>query len=81
MAEALGRDPASDEPIAFDITDRAFLDAYLEVLHHPLEDQGVDFWWLDWQQGQLLAHRRASTRCGCSTTSTTSTPAATAAGR
>ena len=52
MAEALGRDPESDEPIAFDITDRAFLDAYLEVVHHPLEAQGVDFWWLDWQQGQ-----------------------------
>ena len=51
MAEALGRDASTDEPIAFDITDRAFLDAYLEVLHHPLEEQGVDFWWLDWQQG------------------------------
>jgi hypothetical protein len=52
MAEALGRDPESDEPIAFDVTDPAFLDAYLQVLHHPREDQGVDFWWLDWQQGQ-----------------------------
>ena len=52
MAEALGRDPQGDEPIAFDITDRAFLDAYLEIVHHPLEAQGVDFWWLDWQQGQ-----------------------------
>jgi alpha-glucosidase (family GH31 glycosyl hydrolase) len=52
MARALGRDPGSGEPIAFDITDRGFLAAYLDVLHHPLEDQGVDFWWLDWQQGQ-----------------------------
>src|SRR3954470_2490894 len=51
MAEALGREASTDEPIAFDITDRAFLKAYLEVLHHPLEDEGVDFWWLDWQQG------------------------------
>jgi alpha-glucosidase (family GH31 glycosyl hydrolase) len=51
MAKALGRDTSTDEPIAFDITDRAFLDAYLELLHHPLEAQGVDFWWLDWQQG------------------------------
>jgi alpha-glucosidase (family GH31 glycosyl hydrolase) len=25
--------------------------AYFEGLHHPLEDEGVDFWWLDWQQG------------------------------
>jgi alpha-glucosidase (family GH31 glycosyl hydrolase) len=51
MCEALGRDPSTDEPIAFDVTDRDFLAAYLEVVHHPLEDQGVDFWWLDWQQG------------------------------
>ena len=32
-------------------TDPAFLEAYLEELHHPLEAEGVDFWWLDWQQG------------------------------
>ena len=51
MARALGRDPAGGEPIAFDLTDPAFLEAYFDVLHHALEDQGVDFWWLDWQQG------------------------------
>jgi alpha-glucosidase (family GH31 glycosyl hydrolase) len=51
MAEALGRDPGGEAPVAFDITDPAFLKAYLEVVHHPLEDEGVDFWWLDWQQG------------------------------
>ncbi|MCA9896510.1 MAG: alpha-xylosidase, partial [Anaerolineae bacterium] len=22
-------------------------------LHHPYEEMGVDFWWLDWQQGEL----------------------------
>ena len=51
MARALGRDPEAGEPIAFDITDPEFLTAYFDVLHHRLEDQGVDFWWLDWQQG------------------------------
>ncbi len=51
IAEALGRDPDAGDPVAFDITDRAFLVAYLAVVHHPLEEQGVDFWWLDWQQG------------------------------
>ena len=50
---ALGIDPASELPVAFDPTDPDFLDAYLEVLHHPLEDEGVDFWWLDWQQGEV----------------------------
>jgi alpha-glucosidase len=22
----------------------------MDLLHHPLEKQGIDFWWLDWQQ-------------------------------
>jgi alpha-glucosidase (family GH31 glycosyl hydrolase) len=51
MARALGRDGDDGEPVAFDVTDAAFLEAYFSVLHHGLEDQGVDFWWLDWQQG------------------------------
>ncbi|HYJ74667.1 MAG TPA: TIM-barrel domain-containing protein, partial [Kineosporiaceae bacterium] len=51
MARALGRDPADGEPIAFDVTDRAFMAAYFDVLHRPLERDGVDFWWIDWQSG------------------------------
>jgi alpha-glucosidase (family GH31 glycosyl hydrolase) len=27
--------------------------AYFKYLHHPLEDEGVDFWWIDWQSGAL----------------------------
>ena len=52
MAAALGRDPADGRPIAFDVTDREFLQAYFEVLHRGLEDDGVDFWWIDWQSGR-----------------------------
>ena len=55
MARELGIDPASGLPISFDIADRAFVDAYLRHLHHPLEEQGVDFWWLDWQSGGVSA--------------------------
>ncbi len=51
IAQRMGRDPADELPVSFDPTDPAFLEAYLEELHHPLEDEGVDFWWLDWQQG------------------------------
>ena len=29
------------------------MDAYFNVLHHTREDEGVDFWWLDWQQGRF----------------------------
>lgn len=51
MCAALGRDPAKKEQISFDVTDRAFMEAYFDQLHHPYEADGVDFWWLDWQQG------------------------------
>ncbi|NII42476.1 alpha-glucosidase (family GH31 glycosyl hydrolase) [Curtobacterium flaccumfaciens] len=52
MAEAMGVDPDTEQPIPFDATDPDFLRAYFSVLHRPLEDQGVDFWWIDWQQGR-----------------------------
>ena len=52
MARALGVDPDTEQPIGFDPTDPAFLKAYFSELHHPLEEQGVDFWWIDWQQGR-----------------------------
>ena len=51
IARRMGLDPASGVPVAFDPTDPDFLEAYFEELHHPHEDDGVDFWWLDWQQG------------------------------
>ena len=51
MAKAMGIDPKSKEHISFDITDPAFLQAYFDILHHPYEREGVDFWWIDWQQG------------------------------
>ena len=50
MAKAMGQDPKEQKYVPFRITDRKFVDNYFEILHHPLEKQGVDFWWLDWQQ-------------------------------
>jgi len=50
MARAMGVDPASKKYIPFNITDKKFAENYFNILHHPLEKQGVDFWWLDWQQ-------------------------------
>jgi alpha-glucosidase (family GH31 glycosyl hydrolase) len=52
MAKWMGVDPAAREPIAFDITDPHFVEGYFEILHHPYEKMGVDFWWMDWQQGR-----------------------------
>lgn len=53
VAKRMGINPDSGEPVQFDVTDRHFLEVYFEELHHPLEDEGVDFWWLDWQQGTV----------------------------
>lgn len=52
MAAATGIDPDTEQTVAFDPTDPVFLRAYFEHLHRPLEEQGVDFWWIDWQQGR-----------------------------
>lgn len=51
MAQRMGIEPASKTPVEFDITDPTFVNAYFEILHHPYEAMGIDFWWLDWQQG------------------------------
>jgi alpha-glucosidase (family GH31 glycosyl hydrolase) len=51
MAGALGHDIDTRAPIAFDPTSPAFMSAYLDVLHRPLEKHTCDFWWIDWQQG------------------------------
>ncbi|KAJ4289315.1 hypothetical protein N0V88_007066 [Collariella sp. IMI 366227] len=51
VAKALHHDTSREDPIQFDCTDRKFLDAYFDVLKAALEKQGVDFWWIDWQQG------------------------------
>ena len=51
MAKALGVDYEHEIPIPFDVTDPKFMEAYFKYLHHPNEEKGVDFWWIDWQQG------------------------------
>lgn len=51
MAKACGIDPATKQTVEFDLTDPQFLLAYFDILHHPYEDEGIDFWWIDWQQG------------------------------
>ncbi len=52
MKRALGIAKASTAPIAFDCTDQRYMRQYFSQLHHPLEKLGVDFWWIDWQQGK-----------------------------
>ena len=55
MCKAMGQDPKTKEPVAFDITDKKFTENYFDILHRPFEEKGVDFWWIDWQQGTKTA--------------------------
>jgi len=51
MAKELGIDWENEDKIPFDAGNRDYLEAYFKYLHHPHEEAGVDFWWIDWQQG------------------------------
>ncbi|HIZ47585.1 MAG TPA: glycoside hydrolase family 31 protein [Candidatus Gemmiger excrementavium] len=51
IAAHRGVDARKGEPVLFDACDPEFLECYYDDVLHPLEAQGVDFWWIDWQQG------------------------------
>jgi len=51
MAKACGIDPASKQHIPLNILSQEYMEKYFDILHHPYEEDGVDFWWMDWQQG------------------------------
>lgn len=55
MAQKMGLDPNGKQQIRFDFADPRYIDAYFDVLHKPYEKDGVDFWWIDWQQEKYTA--------------------------
>jgi len=52
MAKGMGIDPRTKKYVAFDIGNKTFATNYWKHILRPLEEQGVDFWWLDWQAGE-----------------------------
>lgn len=54
-ARAMGYDPKIRKRIPFDIANPTFVKAYFDTVHRPHEKDGVDFWWIDWQQGNVTA--------------------------
>lgn len=55
VAQMMGVDVSAQEPVEFDFTNPTFISAYFSKVHHPHEEMGVDFWWIDWQQGENTA--------------------------
>ena len=54
MARAMGIDPASKKYVPYDPTNKKWVENYFKYVLHPLEKQGIDFWWLDWQQQPMM---------------------------
>lgn len=52
VAKRLNLASEIQEPAKFDFNNPEFRKVYFEEINHPLEKIGVDFWWLDWQQGE-----------------------------
>ncbi|MCI5902271.1 MAG: glycoside hydrolase family 31 protein [Blautia sp.] len=51
IAREMGVNVQKEDPVLCDPADPKFMEAYFRYLHHPREEEGVDFWWIDWQQG------------------------------
>lgn len=41
-----------NKDIPFSCASDAYWNNYFDILHKPYEKDGVDFWWIDWQQGK-----------------------------
>ena len=50
MARDMGLDPSKKERIPWKLEDKQFAKSFFKNFIRPFEKQGVDFWWLDWQQ-------------------------------
>ena len=50
LAKSLGRDASDKSRIEWINSDKKFMTNMFEQVLHPMQKEGVDFWWLDWQQ-------------------------------
>lgn len=57
FCKAMALDENQKLSIDFDAASEMFWKAYFQLLHHPLEKQGVDFCWIDWQQGEVSTQK------------------------
>ena len=55
MALALKMNPKEYKKIDLDFSNPIFINNYFDIMHHPLQDDGVDYWWLD-DDRFMIAH-------------------------
>lgn len=49
----MGLDPKSGVNLEFDISNKKYMESFYKNAHSKLEAEGVDFWWVDWQQNEI----------------------------
>ncbi|MDP4226960.1 MAG: glycoside hydrolase family 31 protein [Bacteroidota bacterium] len=50
FAKAMGVDPASKKTIPYEGSNKKFMETLFNQILHKYQQEGIDFWWLDWQQ-------------------------------
>jgi len=50
FARAMDFSATQSPGVPFEAADKRYMTDLFKIILHPLERQGVDFWWLDWQQ-------------------------------
>jgi prepilin-type processing-associated H-X9-DG protein len=50
VAKDMGIDPQSKQTIPWVSSDKRFIKSIFKEILTPMQKEGVDFWWLDWQQ-------------------------------
>ncbi|GAB5364271.1 hypothetical protein AAMO2058_000955500 [Amorphochlora amoebiformis] len=64
MCQALNIDPKSTKGINFTLVNRNYTRALEDIVLQPIEKQGMDFWWIDWQQGETQGGTGQGSRNG-----------------
>lgn len=52
MCRLMGLDPAGGKTIEYEGSSKLHMKSWLDAILHPMQADGVSFWWLDWQQQQ-----------------------------
>jgi alpha-glucosidase (family GH31 glycosyl hydrolase) len=50
FTKAMQFDTSKRKNVPFEASNKAFMKTLFDVVLHPMEKKGIDFWWLDWQQ-------------------------------
>ncbi|MFC4213572.1 TIM-barrel domain-containing protein [Pedobacter lithocola] len=54
--KAMGEDTTGKKDLLFNAGNKKYMENFFKYAQQPLENMGVDFWWLDWQQDMEMPY-------------------------